>query len=243
MSDTPTPAPGEIRVLIVDDEPELTELLSVAVSAAGWQPFVARDGYGALRTARAHGPHAVVLDGMLPDLDGIQVLRRLRYENARLPVLMLTARDAVEHRLDGLATGADDYVTKPFSLEEVMLRLRALLRRSGAGGPAAAADEGVRVLGDLVLVERTREVRRGGTPVPLTAKEFDLLRFLMDHPRQVLSKTQILDHVWNSSFDGSGNLVEVYVYGLRAKIDKERRPMIHTVRGAGYVIRAADDEG
>ncbi|MEU9348924.1 response regulator transcription factor [Streptomyces sp. NPDC048278] len=242
MSDTPTPAPGEIRVLIVDDEPELTELLSVAVSAAGWQPLVARDGYGALRAARARGPHAVVLDGMLPDLDGIQVLRRLRYENARLPVLMLTARDAVEHRLDGLATGADDYVTKPFSLEEVMLRLRALLRRSGAGG-SAAAEEGVRVLGDLVLAERTREVRRGGMPVTLTAKEFDLLLFLMDHPRQVLSKTRILDHVWNSSFDGGGNLVEVYVSGLRAKIDKERRPMIHTVRGSGYVIRAADDEG
>ncbi|MFF5144899.1 response regulator transcription factor [Streptomyces sp. NPDC013157] len=241
MPDTPTPAPGAIRVLIVDDEPELTELLSVAVSAAGWQPYVARNGYGALRTARACGPHAVVLDGMLPDLDGIQVLRRLRYENARLPVLMLTARDAVEHRLDGLATGADDYVTKPFSLEEVMLRLGGLLRRSGAG--EVAAEEGVRVLGDLVLGERTREVRRGGTPISLTAKEFDLLRFLMDHPRQVLSKTQILDHVWNSSFDGGGNLVEVYVYGLRAKIDKERRPMIHTVRGAGYVIRAADDEG
>ncbi|MFK0159013.1 response regulator transcription factor [Streptomyces sp. NPDC090493] len=241
MSVTPTPKPGAIRVLIVDDEPELTDLLSVAVSTAGWQPFVARDGYGALRTARASGPHAVVLDGMLPDLDGIQVLRRLRYENARLPVLMLTARDGVEHRLDGLATGADDYVTKPFSLEEVILRLRALLRRSGAG--EAAAEEGVRVLGDLVLGERTREVHRGGMPVTLTAKEFDLLRFLMDHPRQVLSKTRILDHVWNSSFDGGGNLVEVYVCGLRAKIDKDRRPMIHTVRGAGYVIRPADDEG
>ncbi|MFD8819278.1 DNA-binding response regulator, partial [Streptomyces sp. NPDC059627] len=151
-----------------------------------------------------------------------------------------TARAAVEHRLDGLAPGADDYVTKPFSLEEVMLRLRGLLRRSGAGG--VTADAGVRVLGDLVLGEQTREVRRGGTPISLTAKEFDLLRFLMDHPRQVLSKTQILDHVWNSSFDGGGNLVEVYVYGLRAKIDKERRPMIHTVRGAGYVIRPADDE-
>ncbi|MEU9455554.1 response regulator transcription factor [Streptomyces sp. NPDC048277] len=240
MSDTPTPAAGAIRVLIVDDEPELTELLSVAVTAAGWQPFVAQDGYGALRTARKCGPHAVVLDGMLPDLDGIQVLRRLRYENARMPVLMLTARDAVEYRLDGLSSGADDYVTKPFSLEEVMLRLRGLLRRSGAGD--VVEDEGVRVLGDLVLGEKTREVRRGGTPISLTAKEFDLLRFLMSHPRQVLSKTQILDHVWNSSFDGGGNLVEVYVYGLRAKIDKERRPMIHTVRGAGYVIRPADDE-
>ncbi|MFD8717526.1 response regulator transcription factor [Streptomyces sp. NPDC059629] len=240
MPDTLTPAVGAIRVLIVDDEPELTELLSVAVTPAGWQPYVAQDGYGALRAARRYGPHAVVLDGMLPDLDGIQVLRRLRYENARLPVLMLTARDAVEYRVDGLSSGADDYVTKPFSPEEVMLRLSGLLRRSGAGD--VVGDEGVRVLGDLVLGERTREVRRGGTPISLTAKEFDLLRFLMIHPRQVLSKTQILDHVWNSSFGGGGNLVEVYVYGLRAKIDKERRPMIHTVRGAGYVIRAADDE-
>ncbi|WP_046728891.1 response regulator transcription factor [Streptomyces humi] len=239
MSDTPTAAPGAIRVLIVDDEPELTELLSVAVTAAGWRPYVAQNGYGALRAARRCGPHAVVLDGMLPDLDGIQVLRRLRYENTRLPVLMLTARDAVEHRLDGLSSGADDYVTKPFSVEEVMLRLRGLLRRSGAGEDA---EDGVRVLGDLVLGERTREVRRGDTAISLTAKEFDLLRFLMSHPRQVLSKTQILDHVWNSSFDGGGNLVEVYVYGLRAKIDKERRPMIHTVRGAGYVIRPAEDE-
>ncbi|MER5756043.1 response regulator transcription factor [Streptomyces sp. NPDC002088] len=230
---------GVVRVLIVDDEPELTELLSVAVTEAGWQPFLAEDGHSALRIARGCAPHAVVLDWMLPDVDGLQVLRRLRRENTKLPVLMLTARDTVDHRIDGLSAGADDYVTKPFSLQEVMLRLRGLLRR--AGTEEASEDESVRVLGDLVLAEKTRQVQRGGTPIPLTAKEFDLLSFLMSHPRQVLSKTQILDHVWNSSFDGEGNLVEVYIYSLRSKVDKGRAPMIHTVRGAGYVIRAAED--
>jgi two-component system OmpR family response regulator len=227
-------------VLIVDDEPELTELLSAAVAEAGWRPFTAGDGRGALRVTRACAPHVVVLDGMLPDVDGVEVLRRLRGENAKVPVLMLTARDALEHRIDGLSAGADDYVTKPFSLEEVMLRLRGLLRRAGTG--EEAYDDGpVRVLGDLVAAERTREVQRGGTPVPLTAKEFDLLWFLLGHPHQVLSKAQILDHVWNASFDGEGNLVEVYVYSLRAKIDKGRPSMIRTVRGVGYVIRAAED--
>ncbi|MCI3243353.1 response regulator transcription factor [Streptomyces spinosisporus] len=229
-----------VRVLIVDDEPELTELLSAAVAEAGWRPFTAEDGRGALRVTRACAPHVVVLDGMLPDVDGVEVLRRLRGENAKVPVLMLTARDALEDRIAGLSAGADDYVTKPFSLEEVMLRLRGLLRRAGAG--EEAYDDGpVRVLGDLVAAERTREVHRGGTPVPLTAKEFDLLWFLLGHPHQVLSKAQILDHVWNASFDGEGNLVEVYVYSLRAKIDKGRPSMIRTVRGVGYVIRAAED--
>ncbi|MEU5319147.1 response regulator transcription factor [Streptomyces sp. NPDC021056] len=230
---------GRVRVLIVDDEPALTDVLSAAVEEAGWRACPALDGQSALRTARGCAPHAVVLDGMLPDLDGLQVLRRLRYENPKLPVLMLTARDALEHRLDGLEAGADDYVTKPFSLEEVVLRLRGLLRRAGA--PHARADESVRVLGDLVLTEETREVHRAGTPLRLTAKEFDLLSLMLDHPRQVLSKAQILDHVWSTSFDGGGNLVEVYISNLRRKIDKGRAPMIHTVRGLGYAIRPAED--
>ncbi|MEW2568195.1 response regulator transcription factor [Streptomyces sp. NPDC047070] len=228
-----------VRVLIVDDEPGLTELLSVAVTEAGWRPYPAADGHSALRVARARAPHAVVLDGMLPDLDGIQVLRRLRQENPRLPVLMLTARDALEHRIDGLASGADDYVTKPFSLEEVVLRLRALLRRSGAEDPRSGAS--VLALGDLVLTEETREVHRDGTRIQLTAKEFDLLGLLLSHPRQVLSKTQILDRVWSSCFDGGGNLVEVYISSLRRKIDRGRTPMIHTVRGVGYAIRPPGD--
>ncbi|MER7378292.1 response regulator transcription factor [Streptomyces lanatus] len=238
VSGAPASRRSAVRVLIVDDEPELTELLSWAVADAGWQPFVAEDGRSALTLARGCAPHAVVLDGMLPDLDGVQVLRRLRYENARLPVLMLTARDALEHRLDGLSAGADDYVTKPFAMEEVMLRLRGLLRRAGA--EREAADHDVRVLGDLTLSETTRQVQRAGTPIALTAKEFDLLGYLMRHPRQVLSKAQIVGEVWNSTFESEGNLVEVYVYSLRGKIDKGRAPMIHTVRGAGYVIRAAD---
>ncbi|MGW7258975.1 response regulator transcription factor [Streptomyces sp. NPDC054834] len=239
MTGTPGPRTGRVRVLIVDDEPGLTELLSVAVTEAGRRPYPAADGHSALRLARGCAPHAVVLDGMLPDLDGIQVLRRLRHEMPRPPVLMLTARDTLEHRLHGPESGADDYVTKPFSLEEVVLRLRGLLRR--AGTEQTPGDDRVRVLGDLVLAEETREVNRAGTPIRLTAKESDLLGLLLDHPHQVLSKAQILDHVWSSSFDGGGNLVEVYVSNLRRKIDKGRAPMIHTVRGMGYVIRAGED--
>ncbi|MFF7467375.1 winged helix-turn-helix domain-containing protein [Streptomyces sp. NPDC008092] len=239
MSATAGARTGRVRVLIVDDEPGLTELLSAAVADAGWRPYPALDGQSALRLARGCAPHAVVLDGMLPDLDGLQVLRRLRYEMPRLPVLMLTARDAIEHRIDGLEAGADDYVTKPFSLEEVVLRLRGLLRRAGSEQPPA--DDSVRVLGDLVLSGESREVQRAGTPIRLTAKEFDLLSLLLDHPRQVLSKAQILDHVWSTSFDGGGNLVEVYISSLRRKIDRGRAPMIHTVRGMGYVVRPVED--
>ncbi|MGX1478131.1 UNVERIFIED_CONTAM: two-component system OmpR family response regulator [Streptomyces canus] len=239
MTGTAGSRTGRVRVLIVDDEPALNEVLSVAVTEAGWRPCPALDGRSALSTARGCAPHAVVLDGMLPDLDGLQVLRRLRQENPKLPVLMLTARDALEHRLDGLEAGADDYVTKPFSLEEVVLRLRGLLRR--AAPRDGRTDDSVHVLGDLVMTGDTREVRRAGVPVQLTAKEYDLLSLLLGHPRQVLSKAQILDHVWSSSFDGGGNLVEVYISSLRRKIDKGRAPMIHTVRGLGYALRAAED--
>ncbi|MGW3812348.1 response regulator transcription factor [Streptomyces sp. NPDC005046] len=239
MSGAPGVHGGRVRVLIVDDEPVLTELLSVAVTEAGWRPCPVADGQSALRVARSIAPHAVVLDGMLPDLDGLQVLRRLRYENPGLPVLMLTARDALEHRIDGLAAGADDSVTKPFSLEEVVLRLRGLLRRAGAEEPRSGGS--VLVLGDLVLAADTREVHRDGMPVRLTAKEFDLLTLLLCHPRQVLSKAQILDHVWSTAFDGAGNLVEVYISSLRRKLDKGRAPMIHTVRGFGYAIRPPED--
>ncbi|MDO0910938.1 response regulator transcription factor [Streptomyces sp. DT2A-34] len=230
---------GRVRVLIVDDEPALTDVLSVAVEEAGRRAHPALDGQRALEIACGCPPHAVVLDGMLPDLDGLQVLRRLRYENPELPVLMLTARDALEHRLDGLEAGADDHVTKPFSLEEVVVRLRGLLRRAGSG--QTRTDTSVRVLGDLVLTEETREVHRAGVPVQLTAKELDLLSLMMGHPRQVLGKTQIPDHVWSSSFDGGGNLVEVYISSLRRKIDKGRVPMIHAVRGLGYAIKPVED--
>ncbi|WP_320775117.1 response regulator transcription factor [Streptomyces sp. CRN 30] len=243
---TPDPL---VRVLIVDDEPELSALLSAAVTDNGWRPYVAGGGHKAVRLARECAPHAVVLDWMLPDLDGLDVLRRLRSERAELPILMLTARDALAHRLDGLSAGADDYVTKPFALEEVVLRLRGLLRRAGTGTGTGDADGGtggrerVRRLGDLVLSEGSREAWRGGTPVRLTTKEFDLLWFLMGSPRQVFSKAQLLDHIWNSSFDGEGNLIEVYVYSLRSKIDKGRAPMLHTVRGLGYTLRPTAGAG
>ncbi|MFJ4841645.1 response regulator transcription factor [Streptomyces sp. NPDC088746] len=225
------------RVLIVDDEANLTELLSLAVRDAGWQPFEAPDGASALRAARSCAPHVVCLDGMLPDMDGLHVLRSLRAEQPRLPVLMLTARDGLDHRIDGLSAGADDYVTKPFSVREVVLRLRALLRRAGA---ERAPEPEALVLGGLVLVGATREVHRDGEPVHLTAKEFDLLALLLSHPRQVLSKAQILSRVWSESFDGGGNLVEVYISGLRRKIDRGRAPMIRTVRNVGYAIGPPD---
>jgi two-component system OmpR family response regulator len=184
--------------------------------------------------ARDFRPDAVVLDVMLPDVDGLEVLRRLRTDAPRLPVLFLTARDAVEDRIAGLTAGGDDYVTKPFSLEEVVLRLRALMRRTGL------AEAGARlVVGDLTLDEDSREVHRGGEEISLTATEFELLRFLMRNPRRVLSKAQILDRVWSYDFGGQANVVELYISYLRKKIDAGRRPMIHTMRGAGYVLKPA----
>ncbi len=187
-----------------------------------------------MRLAREFRPDAVVLDMMLPDINGLEVLRRLRNDAPRVPVLFLTARDAVEDRIAGLTAGGDDYVTKPFSLEEVVARVRALVRRSGA---AVARDDAVLTVGDLYLDEDSREVRRGGTEISLTATEFELLRFLMRNPRRVLSKAQILDHVWHYDFGGQANVVELYVSYLRKKLDAGREPMIHTMRGAGYVLK------
>jgi two-component system OmpR family response regulator len=225
-----------IRVLVVDDEDALAELLSMALRYEGWDVRTAGDGATAVRVAREHRPDAVVLDVMLPDLDGLEVLRRLRAEAPEVPVLFLTARDAVEDRIAGLTAGGDDYVTKPFSLEELIARLRGLLRRSGM----AAARRGPQlVVGDLVLDEDSHEVRRGDDLVELTATEFELLRYLMRNPRRVLSKAQILDRVWNYDFGGQSNVVELYVSYLRKKIDAGRSPMIHTVRGAGYVLKPA----
>ncbi|MEU4554525.1 response regulator transcription factor [Micromonospora violae] len=227
-----------VRVLVVDDEPTLTDLLSMALRYEGWQVRTAGDGMTALSTARGFQPDAVVLDVMLPDLDGFQVLRRLREHAPAVPVLFLTARDAVEERIAGLTVGGDDYVTKPFSLEEVIARLRALLRRSGLA--IAAREEAVLTVGDLSLDEDSHEVRRAGQLVTLTATEFELLRYLMRNPRRVLSKAQILDRVWNYDFGGQANVVELYISYLRKKIDAGRAPMIHTLRGAGYVLKPAE---
>ncbi|SCL72372.1 two-component system, OmpR family, response regulator [Micromonospora citrea] len=227
-----------VRVLVVDDEPNLADLLSMALRYEGWQVRTAGDGTSALSAARQFQPDAVVLDVMLPDLDGFQVLRRLREQTPTVPVLFLTARDAVEERIAGLTVGGDDYVTKPFSLEEVIARLRALLRRSGFA--VAARPDAVLTVGDLSLDEDSHEVRRAGESITLTATEFELLRYLMRNPRRVLSKAQILDRVWNYDFGGQANVVELYISYLRKKIDAGRRPMIHTLRGAGYVLRPAE---
>ena len=222
-----------IRVLVVDDEAMLSEMLAFALHYEGWDVATALDGTAALAQARALKPDLVVLDVMLPDMTGLQVLQELRCDFPDLPVLLLTARDAVEDRIAGLSAGADDYVVKPFSVEEVVLRLRALLRRAGA----TAAAEGQIVVGDLVLDEDTREVTRGGVPIFLTCTEFKLLRFLMNNSRRVLSKAQILDGVWSYEFDGRSNVVGLYISYLRKKIDTGREPMIHTLRGAGYVLK------
>ncbi|HEY2833046.1 MAG TPA: response regulator transcription factor [Sporichthyaceae bacterium] len=226
-----------VRVLVVDDEPSLTDLLSMALRYEGWQIKTAGDGAEALRTAREFRPDAVVLDIMLPDIDGLELLRRLRADTADIPVLFLTAKDDVADRIAGLTAGGDDYVTKPFSLEEVVARLRGLIRRTRA---TSAPSDALLVVGDLTLDEDSHEVRRAGTEINLTATEYELLRYLMRNPRRVLSKAQILDRVWNYDFGGQANVVELYISYLRKKIDAGREPMIHTLRGAGYLIKPAD---
>ncbi|MGW1539379.1 response regulator transcription factor [Streptomyces sp. NPDC002309] len=225
-----------VRVLVVDDEMPITELLSTALRHEGWQIRSAGDGRGAVRTAREFRPDAVVLDMMLPDMDGPAVLGGLRRELPAVPVLFLTAKDAVGYRVAGLTAGGDDHVTKPFSLEDVVARLRGLIRRVGA---ADRRSDSVLVVGDLTLDEDSHEVTRGGVGIHLTATEFELLRFLMRNPRRVLSKAQILDRVWSYDFGGRANIVELYISYLRRKIDAGREPMIHTRRGAGYLIKSA----
>ena len=232
------PDGSPIRVLVVDDEPTLTDLLQMALRYEGWEVKTAADGRRALALAREFRPDAIVLDMMLPDIDGMQVLSRVRQDGQQTAVLFLTAKDSLEDRINGLTAGGDDYVTKPFSLEELVARLRGLIRRSML---TAAEEEDPRlVVGDLVLDEDSHEVSRGGEQIDLTATEFELLRYLMRNPRRVLSKTQILDRVWNYDFGGKSSVVEIYISYLRRKIDAGRKPMIHTVRGAGYMLKAAE---
>ncbi len=234
---TPTRLDGNpVRVLVVDDEANLTELLAMALRYEGWDVSAAGTGLQAVRTAKEVQPDAVVLDMMLPDIDGLEVLRRMRRDNPTVPVLFLTAKDAVEDRVAGLTAGGDDYVTKPFSLEEVVARLRALMRRTAV---VASDESALLVVGDLTLDEDSHEVTRGGDEIHLTATEFELLRYLMRNPRRVLSKAQILDRVWNYDFGGQANVVELYISYLRKKVDAGREPMIHTLRGAGYVLKPA----
>ncbi|MFB6612664.1 response regulator transcription factor [Streptomyces sp. NPDC085524] len=224
-----------VRILVVDDEPDVTDVLACALTAEGWEVRTAADGAAAVAAGLDFRPDAVVLDRMLPDLDGVQVLRALRRDAPRVGVLFLTARDAVEDRIAGITAGGDDYVTKPYSLEEVLARLRGLLRRAGM----LAESDGVHRLtvGDLSMDEEAREVTRGGIVIGLSRTEFELLRFLMRNPRRVLSKAQILDRVWAYDFGGRAHVVELYISYLRKKIDAGRPPMIHTVRGLGYVLK------
>jgi len=225
-----------INVLVVDDESVLAEMVSMALRYEGWNIATASDGSAAIAAARDQRPDVVVLDVMLPDMSGLDVLHKLREEHPQLPVLLLTAKDAVEDRIAGLTAGGDDYVTKPFSIEEVVLRLRALLRRTGV----TTVDSGAQlVVGDLVLDEDSHEVARAGEPISLTSTEFELLRFMMRNSKRVLSKAQILDRVWSYDFGGRSNIVELYISYLRKKIDSGREPMIHTLRGAGYVLKPA----
>lgn len=230
------PDGSAIRALVVDDEPSLAELMSMGLRMAGWSVAVAGDGPGAVKLAKDFRPDVLVLDVMLPGFDGVEVLNRIRTFAPEVPALFLTAKDAVQDRIVGLAAGGDDYVTKPFSMEEVLLRLHRLVQRSGV----AAMDTAELVVGDLTLNVNTREVTRAGEDIPLTATQFELLRYLMENPKRVVSKAQILDRVWDYDFGGQANIVELYISYLRKKIEANHPPMIHTIRGAGYVIKPAD---
>ncbi|MGP9537773.1 response regulator transcription factor [Brachybacterium sp. AOP43-C2-M15] len=229
------PDGSPVRVLVVEDEPTIADLLRFPLQMIGWEVTCCDDGLEAVRSARGQRFDVLVLDRMLPGLDGVEVLRRIRGLQSEIPALLLTAMDAPTDRIDGLAAGADDYVTKPFTIEEVLLRLHRLVRRSGIVSQSSHE----LVVGDLVMNLDTHEVTRGGEPVPLTATQYQLLQYLMENPRKVLSKTRILDAVWNYDFGGQVNVVELYISYLRKRIDAGRDPMIHTVRGAGYMLKPA----
>jgi two-component system OmpR family response regulator len=229
-------APGA-RILVVDDEKNIADLVATALRYEGFDVTTVDDGRGALAAVRAFAPALVVLDVMLPDIDGFEVQKRLRGEGQQVPVLFLTARDSIEDRVRGLTLGGDDYLTKPFSIEELVARVRAVLRRT-APEPDAP---GRLSFADLELDEDMREVRRGGRRIDLSPTEFMLLRYLLTNPRRILSKAQILDHVWQYDFGGDGRIVETYISYLRKKIDSGREPLIHTVRGVGYTIRLPEE--
>ncbi|MCA0345879.1 MAG: response regulator transcription factor [Actinobacteria bacterium] len=227
-----------LRVLVVDDEPSISQLLSMALRYDGWQVEVAANGAEAVSRATEFGPDVMVLDIMLPDFDGMQVLSRLRAGGDLVPVLFLSALGSVDDRVKGLTAGGDDYMVKPFSIEELIARLRALVRRSRL--QLDRAPDPVLRVGDLTLNEDSYEVARGGEAIELTSTEFELLRFFMRNQRRVLSKMQILDRVWSYDYSGKQTVVELYVSYLRKKIDAGREPMLHTVRGAGYVLKPVE---
>jgi two-component system OmpR family response regulator len=222
------------RVLVVDDEPNIADVVAMALRYQGFAVETAGSGRDALAAVGEFRPHLMVLDVMLPDFDGFEVARRLGAQRGDVPIIFLTARDATEDKVRGLTAGGDDYVTKPFSLEELVARVRTILRRTGRAAP----ESGVLSFEDLELDEETREVTRSGTLVDLTATEYRLLRYLMLNPRRVMTRSQLLDHVWDYDFGGDGRVLETYVSYLRKKLDAHGPSLIHTVRGVGYALRA-----
>jgi two-component system OmpR family response regulator len=228
-----TTSTPEARLLVVDDEPNIVELLSASLRFAGFEVETAAGGLEAVDKARTFRPDLLVLDVMMPGLDGFGVVRRLRQDGVRTPVVFLTAKDATEDKVQGLTLGGDDYVTKPFSLEEVVARIRAVLRRVSSSPQAAKH----LAFADIELDEDTHEVWKDGALVALSPTEFKLLRYFMQNTGRVLSKAQILDHVWNYDFGGDANVVESYVSYLRRKVDTSEPRLLHTLRGVGYVMR------
>ncbi len=231
-----TPGLGEAKILVVDDEPNIRDLLASSLRFAGFDVLSAADGSTAYRLATEEHPDLIVLDVMLPDMDGFTVTRRLREAGITVPVLFLTARDDMRDKIQGLTVGGDDYVTKPFGLEEVVARIRAILRRTHQSG---AEEDGVLRVGDLELDEDAHEVRRAGQDIDLSPTEFKLLRYLMINEGRVVSKMQILDHVWEYDWDGEAAIVESYISYLRRKLAVEGADgeLIHTRRGVGYILR------
>ena len=227
---------AEARLLVVDDEPNILELLATSLRFAGFEVVTATNGRDALAEARRYRPDLVVLDVMMPDMDGFAVVRRMRGEGSTAPVLFLTARDATEDKVTGLTVGGDDYVTKPFSLEEIVARIRAVLRRTSSRGSAGEAPSRL-TFADIELDDDTHEVWKAGELVSLSPTEFKLLRYFMQNAGRVLSKSQILDHVWHYDFGGEANVVESYVSYLRRKVDTSEPRLLHTLRGVGYVLR------
>jgi two-component system OmpR family response regulator len=221
------------RILVVDDEPPIAELLSTALSFEGYEVDIAVTGNQALDMVRSFRPNLVMLDIMLPDLDGNEVCRRLRAQGEQVPIVFLTARDTTEDKVEGLSLG-DDYVTKPFSVEELMARVGAILRRAKE---ITAGDPSILQLADLVMHVDTHEVWRREVPIDLTATEFNLLHYLLENPRRVISKTELLDNVWGFDFRGDPNIVETYISYLRKKVDAVEPSLIHTIRRVGYTLR------
>jgi two-component system OmpR family response regulator len=230
MSD---PSPDQHRILVVDDEPNIVDVVSMALRFQGFTIETAGTGGEALSKVASFKPHLIVLDVMLPDMEGFDVAQRLGAQRARVPIIFLTARDATDDKIRGLTLGGDDYVTKPFSLEELVARIRSILRRSGLAEPESSR----LTFEDIELDEDAHEVTRAGSNVELTATEYRLLRYLMLNPRRVLTRSQLLEHVWEYDFGGDARVLETYVSYLRKKLDVHGPPLIHTVRGVGYALR------